>query len=69
MSKLLIKAKNESVQIVPKMKSDYKYHVWGFQKCKNHQKIPTGSGCYRLTVEKSQRTETIIHISFSEFGW
>ena len=40
--KSLIKAENEGVQIAPKMKSYYKYHTWGFQKCKNHQKIPTG---------------------------
>ena len=40
---LLIKPKNESVQITPKMKSWGLYHTWGFQKCKNYQNIPTGS--------------------------
>ena len=40
---LLIKPKNKSAQIAPKMKSYYKYHIWGFQKCKNYQNIPTGS--------------------------
>jgi len=45
---LLIKPKNESVQITPKMKSYYEYHIWGFQKCKNYQNIPTGSGSIGL---------------------
>ena len=32
-------------QITPKLKSYYKYVMQGFQKCKNHQKILTRSGC------------------------
>ena len=41
---LLIKSKNKSAQTAPKMKSWGLYHTWGFQKCKNYQNIPTGSG-------------------------
>ena len=40
----LIKPKNKSAQTAPKMKSWGLYHTWGFQKCKNYQNIPTGSG-------------------------
>ena len=36
--------------LAPKIKSYYKYHIRGLQKCKNHQKIPTGSGCYGLSA-------------------
>ena len=32
-------------QITPKLKSYYEYDIQGFQKCKNHQKILTRSGC------------------------
>ena len=32
-------------QTTPKLKSYYKYDIQGFQKCKNHQKILTRSGC------------------------
>ena len=40
----LIKPKNKSAQTAPKMKSWGLYHTWGFQKYKNYQNIPTGSG-------------------------
>ena len=33
------------------MESYYEYHVWGFQKCKNYQNIPTGSGSIGLQSE------------------
>ena len=32
-------------QTTPKLKSYYEYDIQGFQKCKNHQKIITRSGC------------------------
>ena len=32
-------------QTTPKLKSYYKYDIQGFQKCKNHRKILTRSGC------------------------
>ena len=39
-----VQVKSKSVQIAPNLKSYYEYCMQGFQKCKNHQKIPTGSG-------------------------
>ena len=49
---LLIKPKNKSVQITPKMKSWGLYHTWGFQKCKNYQNIPTGSWSNGVQIRK-----------------
>ena len=39
----VINTKNESAQIAPKMKSYLLNHIQGFQKCKNHQNIPTNN--------------------------
>ena len=47
----LKEAKNKSDQNDLILKSYFKYHMWGLQKCKNNQKIPTRRCCTHFKIQ------------------